>query len=148
MKSLIISTVLFAALTSTAAAFDFNVDAYELIDRRGTLTVRDLAVGEVGIVAYPDLCVRDDKLVAIGMLALAEEVGSYASVVYRFKKLPGGSFSISMSITDKSDQSLEYWIANVALSALMRPCLGTIDEFGIADINGETDLVGLLNSSK
>lgn len=136
-----------AALTSTTMAFEFNVDADTLISSRQTLTVRDLATGEVGIVSYPDFCVKEGKILATGMLALEEDAGKYTSVVYRFKKLPGGAFVVTMATTESAKEPLQYWVANTALAALIRPCQSALGEFEIREINGTSDLASLLSSA-
>lgn len=85
---------------------------------------------------------------ATGMLALAEDVGNYISVVYRFKKLPGGAFDVTMTTTESANDPLQYWVVNTALAALIRPCQSALGEFEIKEINGSADLASLLAAAE
>lgn len=146
MKLLVVAGL--AALAApTALAFDVNVPAESLLQRIGTLTVMDLAVGEIGIVAYPSFCTESGHLYASGILPLAEKENSMFSVNYRFKRMPNSVFEVTAEVSKDSEKPVEHWIANAALGALMTPCSkvsGIPYRVEIMSVNGKADLASLL----
>lgn len=142
-----LGVVLAAAISAPVSSFEMNASMAKILSDRDTLSVRDLAVGEVGNVTYADFCTSDGRVYGQGIMALQEASG-LSSVIQRMKRMPGGAFELTIDLVPNADKPLSYWVANFAAAA-SRPCDYVSDNlFEITTINGAHDLESLLEASK
>ena len=143
LKTAAIAVIIAAATSLPASSFEMNSPLSDVLSARGTLSVRDLAVGEVGIVTYADFCTSNGRLFGQGVMAL-QESSDLSSVVQKVKKMTGGTFELTIRVLPDADKPLAYWVANFAVSAFS-PCLESPENlFEITSVNGNLDLRDLL----
>lgn len=138
-----ITAIAVLALFSIPAAAQFQVDVPPEEMRRlmKSPAIGDLAVGEVGLTAYPRFCTSDDGVRIYSRHGLLEESSDYG-ITYRVRREPGGMVSLTSVVGAKSSSKPDDAIAKSFTDPV--PCASMwfplSDSIQVKSIDGKTRL--------
>lgn len=125
----------------SAAQFQVDVSPEEMRLLMKSPAIIDLAVGEVGLTAYPRFCTTDDGVMIYSRHGLLEETSEYG-ITYRVRREPGRMVSLTSVVGAKSSSKPEEAIAKSFTDPV--PC-GSMwfplsDYIQVKSIDGKTRL--------
>lgn len=123
MKTIIVASILtISTCGQSFAQFQADISASEVRSKLSRPIILDLAVGEVGIVSYPNFCIQDGNVYLAGDSGLAPERSPY-SASYIVKREPGNSVSVLIEMGKKSEKkSLNETLIDFVLGASFKEC--------------------------
>ena len=91
--------------------FKMDMSKAQIRSAMSETVVADLAVGEEGIVSFPNLCISNGQLFINGSTSLSSQENDIETT-YRVKHNPGGQYAITVTPAKKNGESLPEILKN------------------------------------